>query len=243
MLGYYGGVAYQTGAATSWPAYKALVRAADAHARVAETAFALSLITGAADAHGSGAAGDLAALETVRRSRGLTTHHDSVPGTMRTNVSSNASFYIGNDDVRSDYEAHLYAAIGNATDVAARALAAMAAGGGAGPPLAPLNHVIGGTECVLVYNPLAWARAQAVWVPVATGDVVVSAAAGAVVPSQVSLRGDGGPAVAFIAHVPPMGFAVYEVAVGAGRGGGVRGGGAAGTRTRVLRWGRASRTL
>lgn len=239
----------------------------DAHARVAEAAFALSLITGAADPRGASAATDLAALEVVRTSRGapgrgcvcvcmrgagrtraprragLVTHHDSVPGTMRTNVSSDDSFYIGgavrtrggviggrqvsqlrargragNDDVRSDYEAHLFDAIGNATDVASRALAALATPAGVAPPppLAALNHVVTGTECVVVFNPLAWARAEVVWVDVASADVTVRDSAGDAVPAQLSVCG-GGLRVGFIGHAPPLGFAVYEVAVGGGR--------------------------
>ena len=92
--GYDGAVTYQTGVATSWPSYKSLVRSTEAVVRTAEVTFALSVVLALGAANATAAA-DLAALQLARQALALVTHHDSLPGTMRTAVSSNASSCIG----------------------------------------------------------------------------------------------------------------------------------------------------
>ena len=91
-------VTYQTGATTSWQAYKQYVRYASGLTRSAEASFALANVNRNRtyrNATGANATDDGSAIDTMRQFRALVQHHDSVPGTMRTNVSCNASFWIG----------------------------------------------------------------------------------------------------------------------------------------------------
>ena len=88
-------VTYQTGATTSWQAYKSYVRYAASLARAAESAFVLVNLNAKVAAVDDELKEVGPQLSLVRQFRALVQHHDSVPGTMRTNVSVNTSFWIG----------------------------------------------------------------------------------------------------------------------------------------------------
>jgi hypothetical protein len=88
-------VTYQTGATTSWQAYKQYVRSAGGLARSAEATFALANIQRNRMSAVANSTEYGLSIDTIRQFRALVQHHDSVPGTMRTNVSCNASFWIG----------------------------------------------------------------------------------------------------------------------------------------------------
>lgn len=58
----------------------------------------------------------------MNTARSLTQHHDSMPGTCRTNVSSNSSYYLGPTDVKTNYTAHLKLSLAASEAVTERAI-------------------------------------------------------------------------------------------------------------------------
>lgn len=185
---------YQTGTHTSWATYKQLIRATDGIAGIAEQALAFA--TAKLGGHRIDVSDGLA---VIRQARALVQHHDSVPGTMRTSASCDVSFYIGDADVKADYEAHLY----NATDRAQRiaevsvsSLACPVSEAQAPPVLTAVNSTrpmvlkAGEARAFAVYSALSWTRRQPVLVPVvlpagSSGINITDLTSGAALPAQL----------------------------------------------------------
>ena len=91
--------------------------------------------------------------------------------------SSSANFYIGDSDVKADYESHLHNATTDSRVVLGASLQSLtAATGGAVPPLTavPYASPLLANGSILVYNPLGWARTHAVRVVVPQGTVAAT---------------------------------------------------------------------
>lgn len=238
--GDYGRTTYQTGATASWEAYKRYIRFSDSLARAAEMTYVLAKLQGSnsidrtsnitnqhnnkndkgingSDAVEGVLTADLPAqLDVMRRFRGLVQHHDSVPGTMRTNVSLDSSFYIGKADVLTYYWSHLDDANDASTAVLTASLAKLTA--------IDENHVpklkivpeqetvdVSSNQTVVVHNSLPWQRQQDINIRVSSAQFILYDNSGIEVPYQI-VDATATPLIAvFVASLPPLGFTTYFV--------------------------------
>ncbi len=161
-------------------------------------------------------------LLTVRYARALVQHHDSITGTMRTNVSSNTSFFIGDSDVKADYERQLHDAQQVARDVLAAALSArVAAPSGVSPTLTVLTPTStlplpSGSSMIVVFNALGDTQQQLVQVPLpatATGATVIDVQGNSLPCQVLPTWNNDNLLLVFIATIGPLGYAVYNVNV------------------------------
>lgn len=126
-------------------------------------------------------------------------HHDDVTGTS----VPEAYRYSWNDELLS---------LGQLATVLREAVGAVGHG---------LDTAVGG-EPIVVYNPLPWARSGRVEVPL-DGEAArwshpcAVGPDGEPVPSQLARGSDGRPRLLFLAHVPAVGLAVYELLDGGPR--------------------------
>eukprot|EP01116_Phalansterium_solitarium_P019430 TRINITY_DN5407_c0_g1_i1.p1 TRINITY_DN5407_c0_g1~~TRINITY_DN5407_c0_g1_i1.p1 ORF type:complete len:801 (-),score=286.01 TRINITY_DN5407_c0_g1_i1:107-2509(-) len=206
---------YQTGALTSRPYFKGLIRHSNAHLRPAEILYSLAQASVNASvwqaANGPQLYGNLV---LARQARGLVQHHDSLAGTMaseQNNPNNTAAWCL------EDYINHLNAAI-VASDSVVTATLGMLAADAAVPTLSADPATVQQLSpqqdiAVLVHNPLGWNRHEVVNVQLPTGvvNVRVVDADGAAVPAELHPFVDGSMHLWFEVDVVPLGFATYFV--------------------------------
>lgn len=217
------GKTYWTGYFTSRSALKGYVRSREAVARTAEMLHVLSRSPWGPRVRAD--ADDLARLADLRAANAEATHHDAVSGTSEPHVNAMYADHLRNGTER--VQPVIVDAIAT--------LAAIESGTRAPftPDWAPLMANLSSAQgaAIAVYNPTSWTLRRFVSVPVQheVGLVVLDAATGAVVPSDVlpavptaagpcALPGTcGRPAITapytlhFAVDVPPLGFATYTV--------------------------------
>jgi hypothetical protein len=153
----------------------------------------------------------------LRPRRALVQHHDSVPGTMRTAVSSNETFFIGNEDVKSNYSAILWQAQDAARTLLAQSMSNLIGSVSSGPDLALVNSTMpmSAPGVVVLTNALA-VELDNSFVCIAVDTVsfhnwTVWDNNGNLVTSQMGLSEDGAVCVAVSVSIPAMGFLALEM--------------------------------
>jgi len=217
---------YQTGALTSRPVFKQMIRDTNRWLRSAEIAYSIGRAR-FSEMIGNETLGELhEKLLTSRRAKGVVQHHDSLAGTMSTATSNRTWDSVqrpsagppGNQACLEDYEFHLRVARNLTGDVLCAMVGVFAGQKGEIPVL---NSTLDNPDiideetsvAVLVWNSLSWSRKDVVEVIVNRTDLAVFNSSGSPIPSQLTVRPDYSMALYFIAECPPVGFSTYFISV------------------------------
>lgn len=217
---------FWTGFYSSHPHIKGSTRMAGRLLRSAEVMHAVAALRTPSASSKSAEAAAQQKLQQLRETVALMQHHDANTGTSKAAVVAN-------------YEELLANASAGARDVLATAVGAAVGRGGTTPQLQvamPSELPAGADVPVVVVNDVGWARAE--FLPIGTNQtdlVVVDAATGGLVPSQINpepewaacagcadseLLAAGGPwthRLYFLAELPPVGTKTYLLRADAGK--------------------------
>eukprot|EP01102_Stenamoeba_stenopodia_P016404 TRINITY_DN5735_c0_g1_i1.p1 TRINITY_DN5735_c0_g1~~TRINITY_DN5735_c0_g1_i1.p1 ORF type:complete len:722 (-),score=108.19 TRINITY_DN5735_c0_g1_i1:1110-3275(-) len=229
-------ISYQTGALTSRPLFKGLIRESGSILRAAEILF--SLVTGAY--YDTLSNEDLNYLNdnliVARRARGLVQHHDSLAGTMST-ATSNLEYLImepdfiekfpppGNHAVLEDYISQLQEGITASTEVITNSLGVLLSNqtNFESIPFLTLDEffvtstlIEGQDVAVNLFNSLGWTQDRVVEIQIldslSAKAIVVTDSNGKLVESQRLYYGEQlatNSSLFFVAQIPPLGYSTY----------------------------------
>ncbi|XP_075037639.1 alpha-mannosidase 2 [Mixophyes fleayi] len=219
---------YWSGYFTSRPFYKRLERVMESHLRTAEILYSLALVHTQRNSklQAFPSAEHYKLLTEARRNSGLFQHHDAITGTAK-------------DWVVVDYGTRLYHALMNLKRVIVDAAHLLIlkdkdtySYNPSTPffsmddvqkeqdslPLKTVIKVTGHPRSLVIYNPLEQERFSVVSVYVNSAKIKVLDAAGKTVKAQINVVWDAATAmsrdtyqVSFLAHLPPLGLAVYQL--------------------------------
>ena len=201
---------------TSRPALKGYIRTSSATFSVARMLHAL-----ASAASGASVKRAPASLRKLEEALAVASHHDAITGTSR-------------QDVAFDYAQSLAIGVAQADGVISASLNTLLGEYREWRRCARLNETVceftqnstkeGSSVRIAVVNSLAQSRQEVVTVPVESEDVTITSAAGVLVPIQVYAADESVTNYArntqeatlvasFVAHLPPLGIATYQMAV------------------------------